>query len=600
MSAGRGVVIVGGGPAGLATARAFRDAGGGGPVTIVAAEPHAPYERPPLTKDFLRGDAAEHDLPIEDELWFARHEVGLRTGVRATALDLAARRVALDDGGHLDYEHCVLATGAEPQRLPVPGADDPGRPDHAQHRGRAGAPAPRLAGWWSSAPGSWAARRRPRWRARGAAVTVVTAEALPQSERLGPEAGGRIAAWMEDAGVELMTGTELSGIDARRVRLARPGRRPRRAGRRHGADGGGRGPAAGPGPGRRPAAGRRRAWPPAPTCAPAIRAVLAVGDVAYAHNAAAGRPLRVEHWGEALAHGAVAGAVLAGQEPRWSNAPGFWSAIADHTLKYVAWGDGFAARAPGRGRRRRLHRLVRRCRRHVRRRALPPPRRRLRARARARGVRSAHAVSSGAALLRRGARPRRGGPDRRLPGRPGRPARRARAARGRSSWSWTPAATTRRARWPGRRRATRDLAVTVLDGPGRGAGPARRVGMDAAAARLPAGRPDRLHRRRLDGGPRLDRRPAARGRGRRAGDRRPDRDRAHRDRGAAARRGRWTACAASTVVTSCVLADPGPPGSTSEHWQFSGASLAVTADVYRRWAGWAPTGRWRTRRSSAR
>ena len=71
--------------------------------------------------------------------------------------------------------------------------------------------------------------------------------------------------------------------------------------------------------------------------------VLAAGDVAYAHNSAAGRPLRVEHWGEALEHGAVAGAVLAGKERRWSNAPGFWSTIAGRTLKYVAWGDGFTS-----------------------------------------------------------------------------------------------------------------------------------------------------------------------------------------------------------------------------------------------------------------
>ena len=87
-------------------------------------------------------------------------------------------------------------------------------------------------------------------------------------------------------------------------------------------------------------------------------AVLAVGDVAFAHNAAAGRPLRVEHWGEALEHGAVAGAVLAGQDREWANAPGFWSTIAGRTLKYVAWGDGYASvRLDGR-RRRRVHRLV--------------------------------------------------------------------------------------------------------------------------------------------------------------------------------------------------------------------------------------------------
>ena len=340
MSTERGVVIVGGGPGGLATARAFREAGGAGPVTIVAAERHAPYERPPLTKDFLRGEAAEHDLPIEDELWFARNKVDLRTGARATALDPGGRRVVLDDGGHLDYEHCVLATGSEPQRLPVPGADDPGvltmrsieDARALQGHGR------RVVVVGSGFVGCEAAASLA---ARGAAVTVVTAEALPQTERLGPEAGGRIATWMEDAGVELMTGTELSRIEpdgptwrvqagdhaelhadtvlmavgvAPRLELARD------AGLR--LDGGA--VAAG--------ADMRTSDP----------AVLAVGDVAFAHNAAAGRPLRVEHWGEALTHGAVAGAVLAGQDRRWDNAPGFWSSIADRTLKYVAWGDGYA------------------------------------------------------------------------------------------------------------------------------------------------------------------------------------------------------------------------------------------------------------------
>ncbi|HEX5911291.1 MAG TPA: FAD-dependent oxidoreductase [Thermoleophilaceae bacterium] len=341
MSTGRGVVIVGGGPAGLATARAFREAGGDGPVTIVAAEPHAPYERPPLTKEFLRGETAEHDLPIEDELWFARHKVDLRTGVRATALDLAGRQVALDDGEHLDYEHCVLATGSEPQRLPVPGADDPGvltmrtieDARALQRHGR------RVVVVGSGFVGCEAGASLA---ARGAAVTVVTAEALPQSERLGPEVGGRITTWMEDAGVELMAGTELSRIErdgstwrvqagdhaeldadtvlmavgvAPRVGLAREaGLRVEGGGVATGAD-------------------MRTSDP----------AVLAVGDVAYAHNAAAGRPLPVEHWGEALHQGAVAGAVLAGEDRAWANAPGFWSAIADRTLKYVAWGDGYSS-----------------------------------------------------------------------------------------------------------------------------------------------------------------------------------------------------------------------------------------------------------------
>ena len=69
--------------------------------------------------------------------------------------------------------------------------------------------------------------------------------------------------------------------------------------------------------------------------------VLAAGDVVFAFNAAAGRHLAVEHWGEALAMGQVAGKTAAGQEASWAEVPGFWSTIGERTLKYAAWGDGF-------------------------------------------------------------------------------------------------------------------------------------------------------------------------------------------------------------------------------------------------------------------
>ncbi len=70
-------------------------------------------------------------------------------------------------------------------------------------------------------------------------------------------------------------------------------------------------------------------------------AILAVGDVAAAFNVAAGRRLHVEHWGDALGHGEVAGRVLAGEDAGWASAPGFWSTVGDRTLKHAAWGDGF-------------------------------------------------------------------------------------------------------------------------------------------------------------------------------------------------------------------------------------------------------------------
>jgi 3-phenylpropionate/trans-cinnamate dioxygenase ferredoxin reductase subunit len=70
-------------------------------------------------------------------------------------------------------------------------------------------------------------------------------------------------------------------------------------------------------------------------------AIWAAGDIAYAHNPAADRHLRVEHWGEADALGEIVGGNLAGEHQRWAVAPGFWSTIGDHQLKYSAWGDGF-------------------------------------------------------------------------------------------------------------------------------------------------------------------------------------------------------------------------------------------------------------------
>ena len=118
------LVILGGGPAGLSAARGYRAAGGTGPVAIVTDEHRMPYRRPPLTKDLLRGESTEAELPLEDETWLGAHAVDLISG-RAATLDADARCVTLSGGRRLEYRRCVIATGAEPTRLDVPGADDP-------------------------------------------------------------------------------------------------------------------------------------------------------------------------------------------------------------------------------------------------------------------------------------------------------------------------------------------------------------------------------------------------------------------------------------------------------------------------------------------
>src|SRR5580704_12593533 len=107
----RRIVIVGAGPAGLATARAYREHGGTGEVTLLGKETLIPYRRPPLTKEFLRGELDASDLPIQSREWFEEHDIQLRLGCEATAIDPGTGTVDVD-GTILRGEAIVLATGS--------------------------------------------------------------------------------------------------------------------------------------------------------------------------------------------------------------------------------------------------------------------------------------------------------------------------------------------------------------------------------------------------------------------------------------------------------------------------------------------------------
>ncbi len=339
------IVIVGAGPAGFATARSYRESGGRGTVAIVGEEPLLPYERPPLTKQFLRGELEEEKLPIERAEWFERHGVDLYLGIPVTAIEPSrgaseSRTVVLEDGRELAADAVVLATGSEPIRPPIPGAE---REDvltmrrladslAIATRARTGGEAIVIGSGFIGCEiaGSLAAL--------GVPSTVVSEERLPQEDRLGAEAAERIAGWLRDAGVPLIGGASVSAIeDDARAAVLDDGRRLRGAcvvlatGVRP------RGELADP-------AGLHResgAILVASTMRSSDPAILAVGDVALAHNSAAGRAIRVEHWGDALGHGKVAGRTLAGLPTHWDEVPGFWSTIGKRTLKYAAWGDGY-------------------------------------------------------------------------------------------------------------------------------------------------------------------------------------------------------------------------------------------------------------------
>ena len=119
-------VIVGGGLAAGKAVERLRKEGFDGDITVVAAEQHPPYQRPPLSKGYLEGREGLDAVILHPSEWYGEHGVKLRTGVAATALDPAAHRLSLDDGSALGYDKVLLATGSSPRRLTLEGADLPG------------------------------------------------------------------------------------------------------------------------------------------------------------------------------------------------------------------------------------------------------------------------------------------------------------------------------------------------------------------------------------------------------------------------------------------------------------------------------------------
>jgi NADPH-dependent 2,4-dienoyl-CoA reductase/sulfur reductase-like enzyme len=336
------VLIVGGGPGGLAVARGYREAGGQGTVLLLSADEHAPYARPPLTKDYLRGESEADALPLVDQDWYADNAIDLRLGTPVVGIDADKKQVQLADGSVVRYQRLALATGSSPSPLPVPGADLPGvvyvRDRHSGEalRGLAEAGG-RVVVLGSGFIGCEAAASLAR---RGAEVVLVTDEDLPHAARLGAEAGARIAEWLRDEGVELVLGDGAAALrrngNSWEVQLE--------SGRLLTANGVISGSGARPNLTLADAAGLEIDNGGVVTNAElqtSDPAVWALGDIAYAHNPGADRHLRVEHWGEAAAMGEIVGANLAGEHRRWDVAPGFWSTIGDHDLKYSAWGDGY-------------------------------------------------------------------------------------------------------------------------------------------------------------------------------------------------------------------------------------------------------------------
>ena len=246
-------------------------------------------------------------------------------------------------GEWIAFGACVLATGSEPARLPVPGAEDPEvltmrtLEDSIRLAEFAGEGQPVVV----IGSGFIGCEAAASLAMNGARPILVSDEEVPQEGRLGPDAGARIAGWLTELGVRTRFGAGVQSIE-----------RAASGGFAVETGGGDRAEAAAvllatgiePNLGLAEAAGIEVAPEGGIAVDPGMRTsaegILAVGDIACPHHPKAGRRLRVEHWGEALTHGEIAGRRLAGGDDVWDSAPGFWSTIGSHQLKYAAWGDG--------------------------------------------------------------------------------------------------------------------------------------------------------------------------------------------------------------------------------------------------------------------
>jgi NADPH-dependent 2,4-dienoyl-CoA reductase/sulfur reductase-like enzyme len=328
-----GLIVIGSGPAGVSAAESFRDHNGQGPVTIFTTDTDVPYARPPLSKEYLRGETDEVEL--HEPQWYAERSIDLIHGATVDAVDLEDHSVVADGNRH-PYRSLIIASGARPSPPPVPGGEQAvllrSHADAVQLR-RTAADAASAVVIGAGFIGCEAAASLAM---RGLSVTVVAPDDAPQTKRLGSEAADRLLELLHRVDVRYRGGVKVDAIrngavvlddgttvDADLV-LAATGIEPvsdlaTDAGLKVdqsrvvvGAD-----------------------------MQTATDGVYAAGDVAFAYNLTARRYLAVEHWQDAVDQGVIAGAGAAGHDATWSGVPGFWSTIGEATIKYHAWGDGY-------------------------------------------------------------------------------------------------------------------------------------------------------------------------------------------------------------------------------------------------------------------
>jgi 3-phenylpropionate/trans-cinnamate dioxygenase ferredoxin reductase component len=330
-------IIVGASLAGAKAAEELRGRGFDGRIVLIGAEPERPYERPPLTKDYLRGESPREKAYVHEADFYTEHEIDLLTSTTVAALDPGASRITLADGRERGFDRLLLTTGAEPRRLAIPGADLEGVHylrsladcDQLRERIDAGGHVVVVGAGWIGSEFAASARQR------GLEVTVIDPLALPNERIFGPEIGAFYRDVHTQHGAELLLGDGVESFEGdgavSRVRTA--------GGRAVDCDfvviGIGVVPRialaedAGLGIDNGVLVDERLQT--------SVPNVFAAGDIARAWHPFFGQRIRVEHWANALHQGPAAARAMLGEAVNFDRTPYFFSDQYDVGMEYSGY-----------------------------------------------------------------------------------------------------------------------------------------------------------------------------------------------------------------------------------------------------------------------
>jgi 3-phenylpropionate/trans-cinnamate dioxygenase ferredoxin reductase subunit len=342
MSARQSFVIVGAGLAGAKAAETLRGEGFDGRLVLVGAEPERPYERPPLSKDYLRGDTADKPY-VHAEDFYRDNEIELWTSTRVSGLGSGMRELRLEGDRRLGYDGLLLTTGAVPRRLDVPGAELEGihylrtlaDSERIGDRIESGQRLVVVGSGWIGAEIAASARQK------GCEVTMIERSSLPLERVLGPEVGQIYADLHRDHGIEFLPETTVERFEGRgaveRV-LTRDGALIETQ-------------FVVVGVGVAPCTGLVETADIRidngvvvnERLETSVPGVFAAGDVANAYHPFYARRLRVEHWANALNQGPVAARAMLGKGTSYDEIPYFFSDQYDVGMEYsgfaTSWDD---------------------------------------------------------------------------------------------------------------------------------------------------------------------------------------------------------------------------------------------------------------------